>query len=223
VQGKNVDYKGLLAEKSALIAFTDVLAQKSPDSHPQEFPTENERLAYWINAYNALILKIIIENYPVESIKDINFIGFTVWLTKNTLGGKEISFKSLEDDIIRDRFKDPRIHFAINCASVGCPPLAPWAYTADKLDEQMDLQTRKFVNDTTNFYVDEQNQTIYMSSIFDWYEDDYIDWFPDQDDRIEPVLLDYIALYLDGEIAEKWRNYDLEFYDYDWSLNDTNR
>lgn len=136
VKLKNVDYQGLIADKDILLKFTQSLGKKSPDSHPSEFPAKDLQLSYWINAYNAFILKIIIENYPVESIKDINFIGFTVWLTKNLIGGEEISFKSLEHDIIRERFRDPRIHFAINCASASCPPIAPFAYVHSELENQ---------------------------------------------------------------------------------------
>jgi hypothetical protein len=156
VQGINVNYSQLLEDKEKLFNFTNSLAETSPNSHPEKFKTRNQQLAYWINAYNAYILKIIIENYPVDSIKDIKFIGFTVWLHKNTLGGEEISFKALEDDIIRDIYKDPRIHFAINCASFSCPPLRNEAYLPEILDEQMDESTSSFINDKNNFRIAEE-------------------------------------------------------------------
>ena len=133
VKGNSVNYSELMKETNTLLKFTSSLSEVSPKSHPDKFKSKNERLAYWINAYNAFILKIIIENYPLESIKDIKFIGFTVWLHKNNLGGEEISFMALEDDIIRDEFKDPRIHFAINCASFSCPPLRNEAFLPEKL------------------------------------------------------------------------------------------
>ena len=124
VRDDKVDYQALLADKDSLFAFTDQLSKISPQSHPDYFISNDQQLSYWINAYNAFILKIIIENYPLDSIKDIKLIGFTVWLHKNLIGGQEISFKALEDDIIREKFKDPRIHFAINCASYSCPPFS---------------------------------------------------------------------------------------------------
>ncbi len=93
VKGDKVNYKQLVKEKDNLLKFTEQLAKISPDSHEKLFPTRNDKLAYWINAYNALILKTIVNDYPVESIKDINFIGVMVWLNKNMLGGEKISFK----------------------------------------------------------------------------------------------------------------------------------
>jgi hypothetical protein len=199
------------------------MSEFSPNSHPENFKSENEQLAYWINAYNAFILKIIMENYPVESIKDINFIGFTIWLNKNLIGGEEISFKSLEDDIIRDRFKDPRIHFAINCASFSCPPLKDRAYYPEILDKQMNESTISFINDKNNFWIDEDESIIYLSSIFDWYENDFINWLNKNKNIEEPHLLDYIKLYYDGEIKEKLYELDIEFIEYNWQLNDIPR
>jgi hypothetical protein len=221
VSGNKVNYKGLLKEKDTLFKFTAGLAKISPDSDPDLFPAKNDQLAYWINAYNACILEIIIKNYPVESIKDINFIAVTVWLNKNVLGGEKISFKALEDDIIRDRFKDPRIHFAINCASASCPPLLNEAYLPEILDKQLNESTKKFINDENNFRVDETNRLIYMNAIFDWYEDDYVDWLTDTKKTSEnAVILDYISIYYQGQVKQEWYKYDTEFLDYDWSLNE---
>jgi hypothetical protein len=222
VRGNSVDYSQLIEEKDKLFNFTNILAKVSPNSHPEKFQTKNEQLAYWINAYNAFILKIIIENYPVDSIKDINFIGFTVWLTKNTIGGEEISFKSLEDDIIRDEFKDPRIHFAINCASYSCPPLINEAYLPESLDEQMDNSTKSFINNENNVLINEEDRIIYLSSIFDWYDDDYYDWLRAEYGIEEPHILDYIKLYYEGKIEDNLYEFDIEYFEYSWELNDTN-
>ena len=221
VDGEKVNYKGLVNEKENLFRFTEQLAKISPDSHQELFITRNEKLAYWINAYNVYILQTIVEDYPVESIKDINFIGVTVWLNKNSLGGEKISFKSLEDDIIRERFKDPRIHFAINCASASCPPIINEVYLAKKLDMQMEGSTKGFINNRNNFYVDENKKVIYISAIFDWYEDDFIDWLKiEHPQNKNPVILDYIKIYYNDTIKQDWYEYDLEVNDYDWSLNE---
>ena len=220
VQGNSVNYSKLLADKEKLISFTNSLAATSPNSHPEKFKSRNEQLAYWINAYNAYILKIIVENYPVDSIKDIKFIGFTVWLHKNTLGGEEISFKALEDDIIRDMYKDPRIHFAINCASFSCPPLRDRVYLPETLDKQMDESASLFINDKNNVRIVEEEGKIYLSSIFDWYEDDYIDWLRENKEIEKLHILDYIKIYYNGQVDEEWYDYDIEFLEYDWSLND---
>jgi uncharacterized protein DUF547 len=221
VNGEKVNYKELVKEKENLFRFTEQLAQISPDSHVELFQTRNEKLAYWINAYNAYILQTIVEDYPVESIKDINFIGVTVWLNKNMLGGEKISFKSLEDDIIRERFNDPRIHFAINCASVSCPPIINEVYLPEKLENQMESSTEKFINNENNFSVDEENKIIYISAIFDWYEDDFIDWLKKEHPQIKnPVILDYIKIYYKDDIKQDWYEFDIEVNDYDWSLNE---
>lgn len=220
VKNNCVDYTSLSLEKKKLVEFTDKLGEISPDSNPEYFPNDNSKLSYWINAYNAFILLTIIENYPVESIKDINFIGVTIWLENNLLGGEEISFKSLEDDIIRDRFNDPRIHFAINCASVSCPPLLNEVYIPGKLEDQLNHSTIKFINDKTNFKVDEKNKRIYISAIFDWYEDDFINWLKQSKNSDDPEILDYIRMYYKGDFRSEWYNFEIDINDYDWSLND---
>jgi len=221
VIGNNVNYSQLLEDTDNLITFTNMISEISPDSHPEKFKSKNEQLAYWINAYNAFILKIVMENYPVESIKDINFIGFTIWLNKNLIGGEEISFKSLEDDIIRERYEDPRIHFAINCASFSCPPLKNRAYIPEILEKQLDESTRSFINDENNFRIDKEEGIVYLSSIFDWYDDDFFDWLNKNKNIQEPVLLDYIKLYYNGQITEEMYTLEIEFTDYNWQLNDS--
>lgn len=221
VTSDKVNYKDLVKEKDKLFNFTDRIAKLSPDSHRDMFPTKNDKLAYWINAYNAYILETIIRNYPVDSIKDINFIGVTIWLNKNLIGDEEISFKSLEDDIIRERFQDPRIHFAINCASASCPPLKNRAFVPDELESQLNNSTKYFINDKDNFFVDEIEKEIYISAIFNWYEDDFTEWLEEIHPEIkDPNILDYIKLYYDGKFNEEWYTFDIEFFDYDWSLNE---
>ncbi len=223
VVGNEVDYQSLINTRAVLDDFTQQLGLISPDSNPELFPNRNDRLAYWINTYNAFILKKIIDNYPVESIKDINFIGFTVWLSENLIGGTQISFKKLEDDIIRNRFNDPRIHFAINCASYSCPPLRKEAFRPENLDEQLDEGTGDFINAKENFSVDSGNRRIELSSIFDWYEDDFLDWLKNSRKIENPQLLDYIKMYYRDKFDPEWYTYELSFTDYDWSLNDIPR
>jgi len=220
VHGNKVDYKSFLSEKELLFDIAAQMGKISPDSHPEQFQTEQQKLAYWINAYNVFILKIILEKYPVDSIKDINFLGFTVWLNKNLIGGKKISYKSLEDDIIRGRFNDPRIHFAINCASTSCPPLLNEAFLPEKLEEQLEKTTINFINDTANVYINNENNKIYLSAIFNWYEDDFTSWLKKNRNIDEPVIIDYIKIYHVAASKIKWHKYDIEYFEYDWDLND---
>jgi hypothetical protein len=221
VINKTVDYKKLQQSRNILDNFTKQLEKVSPDSHPDLFQDRNSELAYWINAYNAFILKKIVDNYPVESIKDINFIGFTIWLDKNIIGGEKISFKSLEDDIIRDRYKDPRIHFAINCASISCPALVNRAYLPDQLDWQLDASTVAFINDSNNVWLNHQDQQIYLSAIFNWYESDFTDWLAAERQIEDPQLIDYLKIYYNVSIDSAWYEYKIEFLDYNWGLNDS--
>ena len=221
VAGYKVNYKELVKEKEKLFKFTEKLGRISPDSNKELFPTREDKLAFWINAYNAFILETIVRDYPVESIKDINFNGVTVWLNKNLLGEEKISFKSLEDDIIRERFKDPRIHFAINCASASCPPLINKVYLPETLEHQLDKSTANFINDENNFKVDVNEKVIYISAIFDWYEDDFIEWLRNKHSEIDnPVILDYIKIFYNDTIEKQWYDFDVEVNDYDWSLNE---
>jgi hypothetical protein len=221
VQADKVDYKSLITEKEKLYQFTDQLGKISPDSHPQLYITREEQLSYWINAYNAFILKKIIDNYPIGSIKDIKFIGFLIWLDKNLIGGEKISFKSLEDDIVRKRFSDPRIHFAINCASNSCPPLINTAYLPEILEKQLQKNTREFINNTENFWVDSAKKEIYLNAIFDWYEDDFLEWLKQNKNYQNPGILDYITLYYEKDFLVEWYQYDIEYREYDWDLNDS--
>ncbi len=220
IHGNKVDYNDLLKEKDKLFAFTDQMGKTSPRSNPEKFKSRNEQLAYWINAYNAFILKVIVENYPVESIKDINFIGFTIWLHKNIIGGENISFKSLEDDVIRSGFEDPRIHFAINCASFSCPPIKNKAYMPETLDQQMEASARDFINDKNNVLIDTAEKILYLSAIFDWYDDDFYDYLVKNKNIEEPHLLDFIKLYYNDEVKDEWYTYDIVFLEYNWDLND---
>lgn len=220
VKQEGVDYAGLVLEKPALTAFTNTMSKISPDSKPDLFPSENEKLAYWINAYNAFILKEIVDNYPVESIKDINLIGVTVWLNTNIIGGEKISFKSLEDDYIRERFSDPRIHFAINCASISCPPIKNHVYSADHLNDQLDQSTADFINNTANFSVDNEAKEIHLSAIFDWYASDFLSWLETRKKIKEPHILDFIKLYYQKTITDDMYAYKIVVNDYNWNLND---
>jgi hypothetical protein len=141
-------------------------------------------------------------------------------LTTNTIGGEDISFKSLEDDIIRAEFNDPRIHFAINCASISCPPLKDRAYLPDILDNQLDESSKLFINDKNNFRINDEEGAVYLSSIFDWYEDDFIGWLHEKKKIEKPHLLDYIKLFYDGQIIDECYKYDIIFLDYNWLLNE---
>jgi len=146
-----VNYKGLVQDKSKLNDYTEDLSANPP----QENWSENEKLAYWINAYNAFTVKLIVDNYPLESIKDLNpTIAIptvsTIWTKKwFQIGGEDFSLDRIEHKILRKEFEEPRIHFAVNCASFSCPPLRNEAFVAEKVDQQLDEQAKIFINGQT--------------------------------------------------------------------------
>jgi len=101
--------------------------------------------------------------------------------------------------------------------------LADEAFIPGKLEQQLENSTKVFINDQNNFYVDEDAKIVYMSSIFDWYESDFVSWLQDRNKHTEPSLLDYITIYYEGKVKEIWQDYDIEFFEYDWNLNDISR
>ncbi|MTI19476.1 DUF547 domain-containing protein, partial [Fulvivirga sp. RKSG066] len=169
-----VDYKGFINDRKKLEAYLDLLSNNAPDKDKW---SENEQLAYWINAYNAFTIKLIIDNYPLESIQDLHptlkIPGVnTVWHKKFfKIGGEEASLDEIEHDILRKEFEEPRIHFAINCASFSCPPLRAEAYMADKLDKQLDEMATQFINDDKRNKITPDNPEV--SKIFSWFTKDF--------------------------------------------------
>jgi len=215
-----VDYEGLKNE-TGLDKYLSILSQTNPDT----LKTKNAKEAFWINAYNAFTLKVVAENYPIESITDLNFggmiishlLGKTVW-DKDfiTINNKRYSLNDIEHEMLRKKFSDPQIHFALVCASLSCPNLRPEAYTSDKLDRQLEEQGRFFINNPKINRFDLKNKVAHISKIFDWYGDDF-------GENNNQILL-FISNYLnDPEIAksirEKTSGWDIEFLPYNWCLN----
>ncbi|KKD39669.1 DUF547 domain-containing protein [Limnoraphis robusta] len=217
----NVNYKALKENRQNLDKFNASLATLSPQSF--ENWTEKEKIAFWINAYNSLTLLAIIENYPTKSIRDIP--GVWTKLQFNVMG-KEVTLDEIEHKILRVQFNEPRIHMGLVCASIGCPLLLQEPYTGDKLDEQLDEQTRKFIALNQNFQIDKQNNQVYLSSIFKWFGEDFIPSFKAQDkftgsDK-ERAVLNFVSQYLEESENKYLINgkYQIKYLDYDWSLND---
>ena len=194
--GGRVDYAGLRGDGSHLDAYLAQLAAADPDELSGE-----ERLAFYINAYNAATLDLIVDNYPLASITELD--GGKPWdVERVELGGETYSLNQIENDLIRGRFDEPRIHFAVNCAAASCPPLRAGAYTAERLDEQLDEQTRDFLTDPD--YITVSGGEARVSKIFDWYGADF-----------ESVSA-FIARYREDVNQDT----EIAFAEYDWSLND---
>ena len=215
--GEKVDYetwKNSPEDLAALDRQVALIARVSPVSHPELFPTKAGQRSYWINTYNTLVLRAILEYWPLESVRDVKISvssrvipgkGF-FYDRKVVVGGEETSLYKLEKEVLRNQ-KDPRLHFALNCGSESCPVLRPWEWT----DEQLDEAARDFINNPDNVSI--EGEELYLSSIFKWYKKD----FPKD---LNGYLQQYAEPGLDGQLqAAKDNKYRTRYRTYDWSLN----
>lgn len=203
-----VDYKGFIKDKDKLNAYAEYLSENPPASDW----TDEEKIAYWINAYNVFTVKLIVDNYPVKSIKDLNpAISIptvrSIW-TKEwfQIGGEDFSLDRIEHKILRKEFEEPRIHFAVNCASISCPILRNEAYVPERLDAQLDEQAKFFLNDKSRNKI--EPQSVRVSKIFSWFGGDF---------KKGQTLIQFLNKYSEVEIDNKAK---VRFMDYDWNLNE---
>lgn len=212
-----VDYQGLAADRRELDRFVTLIETTGPNSDPQAFPTREHRLAYYINAYNAHVFKGVLGLSPdAKTVWGFTGTGLGFFVRmKVIVDGDSMSLKSLEDDLIRAGFKDPRIHAALNCASVGCPKLPKVAFAPERLDEQLDAEMRKFVNEERNCKIDAAAGTVKLSRIFDWFREDFEEY---EAAHGGAGLRDYINRYRPAD-SQLSADLKLEFSKYDKSLN----
>ncbi len=220
-----VDYARLKESPRNLNDYVALIAAVSPDSHPHLFGTREDLLAFWINAYNASVIHAVTAKYPIASVGDVGIsfqkTGFFVQ-QRFAIGGAQMSLYCLENSIVRERFRDPRIHFALNCASASCPTLPNRAFVPATLEQRLDQAARNFVADKRNVDIDHALRVVRLSSIFDWYESDFTKW-PEAAGGASTSLLGYIERYASPSLAaelQKADGYKIKFNDYDWSLND---
>jgi hypothetical protein len=178
---------------------------------PNAFATRNERLAFWINAYNAFAIKGILDHYsPVSYVGRYRyFIG-----RDYRVGGAAINLYDLERQVLIKQFQEPLIHFAIVCASASCPTLQSWTYEPDQLERQLDRVARDFINDPTRNRFDRARKVASLSMIFKWFDDDF--------SSAAGSVLSYVTRYVrDPELVQDLlhSDYRIEYLDYDWSLN----
>jgi len=196
-EGK-VNYKGFLVDKKVLESYLETLALRAPQAEW----SRREQMAWWINAYNAFTIKLILDRYPVASITDLH--GGKPWDLKwIEIGGAKYSLNQIENDILRPKYKDARIHFALNCAARSCPPLLHRAWTADNLEPMLEKQTRSFINNARFNHVEPERARV--SKIFDWYAADFGD------------LKAFLNRYSTVQIAP---GAQVVFEEYDWGLNE---
>ncbi len=202
----NVNYKNF--DRAALRQYLSHLQENLPSSSW----TDAQQIAYWINVYNAYTIELVLDYYPVSSIKDIGgkinipFISSPWDIKFIPLGKDTVDLNYIEHSILRGEFNEPRIHFALVCASASCPQLRREAFIAGKLDNQLSEQTRQFLSDTSKNII--SSSTVQLSKIFQWYGGDF---------RKNTSLIGYLNQYSPVRINE---NADISFLPYDWSLNE---
>ncbi|MDZ7765763.1 MAG: DUF547 domain-containing protein [Melioribacteraceae bacterium] len=213
-----VDYKNLEDDKR-LAQYLDQLSVVNPGDL-----SKKEQLAFWINVYNAFTLKIICDNYPLGSITDLHtggriighILGQTVWDKEYIkINGSEYNLNEIEHEILR-KMDEPRIHFAIVCASISCPELRNEAFEADKLEIQLEEQTQRFINDPSRNSFDLGNREAEISEIFNWFDED----FGDSEEEVLIFISDYLTDEIASEIKDNFSEWDISYMDYDWGLNE---
>lgn len=202
-----VDYGGFKKEEARLDEYLKVLEKVNTESLSQK-----EKFAFYVNAYNAWTIKLILTGYPgIESIKDLGSLFKSPWKKKICrIDGKVITLDDIEHNILRPRFKDPRVHFAVNCASKGCPPLLAEPYTGSRLDKQLNHVTGAFINDPKRYRL--EGDTLFVSKIFKWFSEDF-------NNDVIGFFQKYAKEDLKTTLESKREKIKVKYLDYDWSLN----
>ena len=207
VKNGQVDYAGFQSAEAFLDQYLDLLHSVDIKSL-----SNKEQFAFYANAYNAWTIKLILTKYPdISSIKSLGIFNSGPWKKKVVrLKGQTVSLDHIEHEILRPRFKDPRVHFAINCAAKSCPPLRSEPFYGDRLDQQLDDATRSFINNPNSYRL--EGHTLYVSRIFKWFSEDFND-----------DALSFFRMYATGELKRNLNTgsakIQVKYLKYDWSLN----
>lgn len=210
VKDGQVNYQGFKTKENLLDEYLHFLDSSDPSSMSRQ-----DQLAFYINGYNAYTVKLILKNFkkdtPPSSIKKIGGLFSGPWSIRFAgLGGKKYTLDNIEHDILRPTFKEPRIHFAVNCASKGCPPLLAEAYVGEKLEEQLSEVTKAFLSDETRNYL--TGNTLYVSKIFSWFKEDF-----------KGGIVSFFMKHGDDKLTQRLNqagvNTKVEYLPYDWELN----
>ncbi len=233
-QESMVNYRGLKAKSQKLQDYLQALAQLPAEDY-QKWPPP-QQIALWIDAYNALTLKAIIDHYPIKAtwVASLRFPKNSirqipgVWTKlRFPVMGRPMTLDEIEHAVLRKKFNEPRIHMALVCAALGCPPLRNEPYQGEKLDRQLDDQARKFLANPQKFRIDRQQKRVYLSPIFKWFGQDFVKTYGSTTDfsRFGPAqraVLNFIQKYLpenDRDYLKKG-DYSISYLTYDWSLNE---
>lgn len=213
-----------------LDSYLAAVGAYSPVTTADRFPTRSDELAYWLYGYNAYVIKSVLDHWPIASVTDVKAplevvsgLGFFYQL-RFSFGGDYLSLLAVETDKIRKAYKDARIHFVLNCASESCPIIRPELPTGNDLEQLLSQATRDFVNEPSNVFVDHEKKVVYLSKIFNWYKSDFIHDLQKSGKPAANGLVGYVALWASGSLADdltRASDYEIQFRDYDWSLNST--
>lgn len=201
IEGK-VDYKTFKNDLPKLKKYISYLEKTVPDTSW----SKNKQKAFWINAYNAYTILLILHEYPLKSIIDINKNGKTAWkIPFVKVGGKTYTLDHIEHEILRKKFLDPRIHVGVNCASISCPKLGNIAFTEENIETELTKLMKEFINDSSRNIISKNK--IQISSIFNWFKDDFTK---------NGSVIDFLNKYSETEISSKAK---ISYLKYDWTLN----
>ena len=228
-----VNYAAWHADAQAIAQLDSYLAAVaafSPENAPQRFPTQNDGKAYWLHVYNALVIKAVLDHWPLESVNDVKApieivqgygffyrLGFIV-------GGKQYNLYEIEQEKVLKQWRDPRAHFVLNCASTSCPVIRPALPTGDGLEPYLVKATQEFISDPRHVDIDHQAKILRLSQIFRWYQSDFIN---DLHRRSLPAangIVDYLIDAAPESLKANLRqaiSYQLQYVDYDWKINKT--
>lgn len=229
-----VDYQGLQEDQDRFETFLQEMSTVTKQEYEQW--KEADQTAYWINAYNAFTLKAILDHYPIKagwltsltypknSIRHISGVWDTL---KFNAMGKPLTLDEIEHKILRVQFNEPRIHVAIVCASIGCPTLRNEPFTGAQLEEQLVDQTKRFLSNPQNFRIDKENHTVYLSSIFSWFGEDFINKHGNTPNyqhlnKTEHAIISFISNYISDEDQYYLlkNKFSISYTKYDWALNE---
>jgi len=207
VQNGVVDYAGFKKDEKKIDQFLKLFELTDVRKLSRD-----DQMAFYINAYNAWTIKLILSGYPgVESIKDLGGFFSGPWKKEFVrINDKVVTLDHIEHDILRPTFKDPRVHFAVNCASKGCPLLISEPYEGSRLGEQLDRSTREFINDPKKNYL--AGDKLYVSSIFKWFAKDF-------NKDVIGFFIQYADDPLKKQLQARQDHIKVKYLDYDWSLN----
>ncbi|MBC2743013.1 MAG: DUF547 domain-containing protein [Desulfosarcina sp.] len=204
-----VDYKGFQDDEAIFDQYLETIAAVDPDRL-----SKDEQFAFYANAYNAWTIKLILFRFPdIRSIKDLGSLFKSPWKKKIArIDGKLLTLDQIEHDILRKQFKDPRVHFAVNCASKSCPPLQGEPFTGSRLNDQLNRAATAFIN-TLRFNRLEGN-TLWVSKIFDWFSEDF-------HGDVIGYFIKFADVPLRDQLLKNKGRIKVKYLDYDWSLNGT--